>query len=75
MVHFVRLIGTEVVHFTQFAKVLLAVLLFCLCHIKMHVLLPNECESAVLTRGAVMTAGANDTPLNEAPGAENMPNQ
>lgn len=32
-------------------------------------------QPAMLTRGIVMTTGTNDTPLNEPPGADNMPNR
>lgn len=75
VIHFMRLIRTEVAHFTRFVKVLLWRYYFSVCRFKMHALLPNESESAVLTWGTVMTASTNDTPLIEAPGAENMPNQ
>lgn len=75
VIHFMQLIRTEVAHFTQFVKVLLWQYYFSVCCFKMHALLPNESESVVLTWGTVMTASTNDTPLIEAPGAENMPNQ
>lgn len=75
VIHFMQLIRTEVAHFTQFVKVLLWQYYFSVCRFKMHALLPNESESVVLTWGTVMTASTNDTPLIEAPGAENMPNQ